>query len=153
MTAAWEKSCNYRLFRSYDFLFRKRCGGGRMGRGSSSIWIRLLMCSDMYCFPFLVLLNVKLMLNMMSYKIYDRISNPFYHQYYMVFLLFLTWPWFGLQCYVCMEIQLHLQLKIRPSESFLCFCSDRLLLWSMVEVSQSTPINQHVACLVIFRML
>lgn len=115
MTAAWKESCNYSLFRRHNFLFSKRCGGRRMGRGSSSIWIRILMYSDMYCFPFIVFLNVKLLLCMMSHTIYDKISNPVYCQYYMVFLkreviLFLTWPFFGLLCAICMEIQLHLQL-------------------------------------------
>lgn len=134
MTAAWEGSCNYCLFRRCAFLFSKRCGDERMGRGRSRIWIRLVMYSDMYCLPFIIFLNVKLMLNMMSCTIYDKISNPVYYQYYMVFLLFLRWPLFGLQCYVCMEIQLHLQFKTLASEIFLYFCGDRLLFWSMAEV-------------------
>lgn len=85
-------------------------------------------------FPFIVFLNVKLMVNMMSYTIYDKIASIVYHPYYMVFLLFLTWPLFVLQCYVCMEIHLNLKLKTLPSEICLYFCGDRLLLWSMVEV-------------------
>lgn len=134
------------------FLFSKRCGDGIMERGRCSIWIRLLMYSGMYCFPFIVFLNVKLMLIIMSCVIYDKISKPVSHQYYMVFLLFLRWLLFGLQFYVCMDIQLHLQFKTLM-KIFCIFVVIDCSCDQWLKCSQSTSINQPVACLVIFKML